>query len=163
MSKRGISPLIATVLIVGFTIALAAIVITWGQTFTRQLQQETETSSNQQIICATEVVFEITDACRLASPNVAFTVKNDGQRNIVEWRARYYDRADAVGQNTIATAVNSLAITTMNVNVAGPATWAGVKLVELIPVIKIENQNVVCVNNIQRFGDRGYEVVLPAC
>ena len=36
MSKRGISPLIATVLIVGFTIALAAMIITWGGNFCKE-------------------------------------------------------------------------------------------------------------------------------
>ena len=163
ISKRGISPLIATVLIVGFTIALAAIVITWGQSFTRQLQQGTEASSNQQIICATEVVFQITKACRAGTPNVSFIVKNDGTRNIVEWRARYYNGADNVGQSTITTPVNSLDIITIVDGVKAPATWAGVKLVELIPVIRIENQNVVCANNVQKFGDRAFEIVLPTC
>ena len=30
MEKKGISPLIATVLILGFTVALAAVIMTWG-------------------------------------------------------------------------------------------------------------------------------------
>ena len=30
MNKRGVSPLIATVLIIGFTVALAAMIFTWG-------------------------------------------------------------------------------------------------------------------------------------
>ena len=29
LNKKGISPLIATVLLIGFTVALAAVVITW--------------------------------------------------------------------------------------------------------------------------------------
>ena len=38
MDKRGISPLIATVLIIGFTVALAAVIITWGGRFILRLQ-----------------------------------------------------------------------------------------------------------------------------
>ncbi|MBU1246318.1 MAG: archaellin/type IV pilin N-terminal domain-containing protein [Nanoarchaeota archaeon] len=33
MGKRGISPLIATVLLIGFTIVLAALVFRWGDSF----------------------------------------------------------------------------------------------------------------------------------
>ncbi|MEK6826180.1 MAG: archaellin/type IV pilin N-terminal domain-containing protein, partial [Nanoarchaeota archaeon] len=40
-NKRGISPLIATVLIIGFTIALAALIITWGVSFVTQQTVET--------------------------------------------------------------------------------------------------------------------------
>ena len=37
MNKKGISPLIATVLILGFTVALAAIIMTWGTDFTKKI------------------------------------------------------------------------------------------------------------------------------
>lgn len=33
MRNKGISPLIATVLLLGFTVALAAIIMTWGKSF----------------------------------------------------------------------------------------------------------------------------------
>src|SRR3989344_5863859 len=46
MSKRGISPLIATVLIIGFTIILAAMVITWGsKLFHRTIEDSSEQSN----------------------------------------------------------------------------------------------------------------------
>jgi flagellin-like protein len=40
MNKKGISPLIATVLIIGFTVALAAIIMTWGTTFSDKWKLE---------------------------------------------------------------------------------------------------------------------------
>jgi len=36
-NKQGVSPLIATVLIIGFTIALAAVVMIWGETFLNEI------------------------------------------------------------------------------------------------------------------------------
>ena len=42
MKKRGISPLIATVLIIGFTIVLAAVVIQWGGFLVNKLKQDSE-------------------------------------------------------------------------------------------------------------------------
>ena len=46
MSKKGLSELITTVLIIGFTIVLAAVVMTWGGNFVRTLtQQQAETTT----------------------------------------------------------------------------------------------------------------------
>ena len=38
--KKGISPLIATVLVIGFTIVLAALVLTWGQDLFKDMQDD---------------------------------------------------------------------------------------------------------------------------
>jgi len=40
MNKKGISPLVTTVLIIAFTVALACIVMTWGGSFMRQQKEE---------------------------------------------------------------------------------------------------------------------------
>jgi len=42
MNPRGISPLIATVLIIGFTVALAAVIITWGSMFIQTTVESSE-------------------------------------------------------------------------------------------------------------------------
>ena len=42
MKKRGISPLIATVLIIGFTIVLAAAIFQWGGSLVNKLKQDSE-------------------------------------------------------------------------------------------------------------------------
>ncbi|MBS3147071.1 hypothetical protein J4471_05260 [Candidatus Woesearchaeota archaeon] len=55
LSKKGISPLIATVLLIGFTIVLAALVIRWGsELFSSQIK--TQTCDNEAtIICTSDV------------------------------------------------------------------------------------------------------------
>ena len=63
MKKRGISPLIATVLIIGFTVALAAIIMTWGQSFIKKTQETTTETTNIALICAQEVKPDIKEAC----------------------------------------------------------------------------------------------------
>ena len=42
INKKGITPLIATVLLIGFTVALAGIVITWGGGFVERIQSGTD-------------------------------------------------------------------------------------------------------------------------
>ena len=51
MNKKGISPLIATVLIIGFTVALAAIIITWGGQFIDTVTESTSEQSAVQLKC----------------------------------------------------------------------------------------------------------------
>src|SRR3989344_3325796 len=157
LNKRGISPLIATVLIIGFTIALAAVIISWGQTFTRQIQQETETSSNEQIACATEVVFDVTNGCQIVAGNqVKVIVKNDGSRIIDSFLIRSYQAADNVAQNSLSFATNGNGIPAFGIEseTYSPSyTLVGsTKMVELIPVVTIEGKQVTCSLNIKRYG-----------
>ena len=51
-NKKAISPLIATVLIIGFTIVLAAVVIQWGSQLVERLKGQTD------------INIEKTDACQ---------------------------------------------------------------------------------------------------
>jgi len=51
-SKKAISPLIATVLIIGFTIVLAAVVIQWGGQLVDQLKGQTQTSTELSLACS---------------------------------------------------------------------------------------------------------------
>jgi|GEM_PF-1918231 len=50
--KKGISPLIATVLIIGFTIVLAALVITWGGDLFKGIQDETGKTADLSTKCS---------------------------------------------------------------------------------------------------------------
>ncbi len=52
MNRRGISPLIATVLIIGFTVALAAVIITWGTRFVQQTQEDVDVSTQIGLACS---------------------------------------------------------------------------------------------------------------
>ena len=63
MEKKGISPLIATVLIIGFVIALAVIILTWSQTFTERLTETTELSVEEGQECLQNVNIKIRSVC----------------------------------------------------------------------------------------------------
>ena len=76
-NKKGISPLIATVLIIGFTIALALVIFAWGRTFTETLTKETGEKAEQQLSCSDLVSFEVKKACYKGS-DVEFTLENSG-------------------------------------------------------------------------------------
>ncbi|MFH7880902.1 MAG: hypothetical protein QXI09_02750 [Candidatus Aenigmatarchaeota archaeon] len=49
---KGISPFIAEVLLIGFTIAIAAIIITWSSGFTKTSSQTIQQQSETQLLCS---------------------------------------------------------------------------------------------------------------
>ena len=57
-NKKGISPLIATVLVIGFTILLAALVITWGTNLFKDTVADTQVNSDFSIACTTGLKLE---------------------------------------------------------------------------------------------------------
>lgn len=55
LNKKGISPLIATVLLIGFTIVLAALVFKWGGVLFKETTQSTGCESQGRISCTSAV------------------------------------------------------------------------------------------------------------
>lgn len=97
MGKKAISPLIATVLIIGFTVALAAVIMTWGQTFIKGMQETSDTSASKEMACATDVDVSV-DVCRenpvdgdpdqMGDDIVKFILKNNGKRDLSKTKLR---------------------------------------------------------------------------
>jgi len=74
--RKGVSPLIAGVLLIAFTLAVAAIVSGWLTAMTRTETQTIETGMRQQINC-TKALLEVVDAvCN--GTDVLVTVANIG-------------------------------------------------------------------------------------
>ena len=82
--KRGVSPLIATVMIVGFTIAIAALFWLWGSGTIDDSEKALYIEAGKQI-CATQVDFKVTD-CDAAT--FAATITNEGSVPITFFKFR---------------------------------------------------------------------------
>ncbi|MBS3155542.1 hypothetical protein J4404_03540 [Candidatus Woesearchaeota archaeon] len=84
MSKKGLSELITTVLIIGFTIVLAAVVMTWGGNFVRNLteqQAETTTTATNCLQMKFDIV-SVTIPIGATTTPVTFKVTNNGDKTI---------------------------------------------------------------------------------
>lgn len=57
--KEGVSPLIATVLLIAFTVALGAVVMNWGRGFVQTQTNEAEKTTQIKIGCATKVSLQV--------------------------------------------------------------------------------------------------------
>lgn len=82
MNKRGVSPLIATVLIIGLTIALAAVIIGFSQRFTSTTIEETAEGSAGALGCIRNVGIRLADASKLGQDKIRIRVENEKQADI---------------------------------------------------------------------------------
>lgn len=166
MKKKGISPLIATVLILGFTVALAAIIMTWGTAFTKKMQEQTEETANVQVTCATDVVFDIKSACEDPATDGTYklTIANNGNKKIDKFRIRFYKSADDV--RTVESTFGGDGISAFGIeSESKDSTYAAdeVKQIEAIPVITVGGKQITCAQNIDTFGDVDNPLVISNC
>ena len=95
--KKGISPLIATVLIIGFTIVLAALVITWGTKLFKTTVGETETTSKFSLACTTGLRLDATPKAFAGGNNLDVDLRNNNQdRTIGNFQFILYDSLGGV-------------------------------------------------------------------
>ncbi len=83
-NKKGISPLIATVLIIGFTIVLAALVITWGTKLFKTTVEETESASKFSVACSTGLKLEVLKADADNTNLATLKLRNNNQDRRVD-------------------------------------------------------------------------------
>jgi len=159
MKKKGISPLIATVLIIGFTVALAAIIITWSTGFTKKMQATTEETANIQVVCATDVVFDIKSVCATAT-SYKILIQNDGKESVTNWVIRFFrseNEVVSVDTRDLTGDFGVLAFGIKQLEITAPTTPVDYKekvtKVEVFPIIQKGGKDIVCSQNVDSYGE----------
>ncbi|MEK6861177.1 MAG: archaellin/type IV pilin N-terminal domain-containing protein [Nanoarchaeota archaeon] len=62
-NKKGISPLIATVLLIGFTVALAAVIMTWGLDYIKGTTKKVDETTEAKFKCVNDLSFDVRFLC----------------------------------------------------------------------------------------------------
>ena len=88
--KKGISPLIATVLLIAFTIAIAVIIMRWGTDFVKNITKSTEESTEMALKC-TDLKIEMSD---IDCTDNKLKLTNNGNIEIKSVKFRIYAAAD---------------------------------------------------------------------
>lgn len=167
MKKKGISPLIATVLIIGFTVALAAIIMSWGVDFVNIIKGKTTTMTDEQIICATDVNFDIKSVCKSGTNEYTLLIGNDGKIDIERWIIRFYSSETDVGTKEGTSDVN-VKLEKFRVGklvVTAPSEMNNpdkVNKIEAVPTIRVKGKELTCIQRIDSYGDE-YGSVISAC
>jgi len=55
LNKKAVSPLIATVLLIAFAVALGAVVMNWGRSYVETTAEYAERGSDIQILCSRDI------------------------------------------------------------------------------------------------------------
>ena len=170
-SKKGISPLIATVLIIGFTVALAAVIMTWGTKFTKDIQESTSSSANANMVCAQDVTLNIEKVCKRSDADLyKIVVSNEGNYDITDYRFKFYKNSNTVqtikrGDNANTQTIIKFGVAAIDTGVSGDggdletAYSDTLQKVELIPTVTLKDgSTLICSQSAASFGDVGADI-----
>jgi len=161
--KKGISSLIVSVLILGFTIVLVIVSMTWAQRVTTGIQEQTDEQINPQMICITEVEFKIKDFCMIPGGGYQISVENNGKRDIDKMIVRFYQSMDnvQVSTNTFPSGIQSYSLKTGTFYPEPGLT--SVKFVEAIPEIRAGEKSFTCPGSRQDYGSLYEGSIIKTC
>ena len=92
-NKKGVSPLIATVLLIAFAVALGAVIMNWGRGFVQDRTADVEKTTKIETSCALDVQLKVSEIggtpqmCYGGSGSAGyleFTLDNQGRKDIKE-------------------------------------------------------------------------------
>ena len=129
-SKKGISPLIATVLIIGLTVVLAALVAMWTTQFTKDTTKNVGAKSEQQLACIEDVSLNIKGSCA-GNGYYDITVENSGIKDVTALNIRLYASGTDVESKVDLANSNVPKFDVKVVRV--PTSKTGIKMIEIMP------------------------------
>lgn len=152
MQKKGISPLIATVLLIGSTIALAALVMVWAQDLFRDITKDENIRTQLLLKCNTEVKVSIPTQVKCVDPQLEVVIDNQNEADIHGFIFRVFKGEDEVqsieqdSNNFPNYPLNAFTRNKYLVDVQDGTM--GVTKLEIIPKIKMDNGEIkTCAQN----------------
>jgi flagellin-like protein len=109
MQSKGISPLIAAVLLIAFTIAIGVIVSTWSTTFTRDQVAGIETKSKTAVKCSESRFYFSNDSIVANGTRFTVRISNEGNVNLTNFLVYVTDKNNTLVSFTNITNSNSVA------------------------------------------------------
>ena len=141
-NKKGISPLIATVLLIGFSVALAAVVMTWGLDYIKASTDQVGDKTQEALKCATQLDFEIVSADCDTSEVV---IQNNGVIDIATITFRVHTGGD-ITPTTNEEPLQSLALKTYEVDLSGSS-----KVDAIASILGTSGQPILCKDAVEEF------------
>ncbi len=143
MSKKGISPLIATVLIVGLTIAMATAVMFWGRNLVESFQKDSELTAATQLACSQSVGLKVKTLC-YDGTNIKISLENTNQQEISGFNLRLRgSNSDQIAHEPPNTILPSLGIKTFSIPHSMEIV-GNIRAIDVIPKITFEEQSFFC-------------------
>ena len=145
--KKGISPLIATVLIIGFTIVLAAVIMQWGGSFVKGLTEKQAAQTELQTQCI-DLAFKITQVkLNKTDGNWTFDVVSEVNKEIAGFIPRILKNGEVISASlepSELSGISPLGGKTYSLIQTSPGIEDARYQISLLPEIIINNQKMAC-------------------
>ncbi|MFH1408798.1 MAG: archaellin/type IV pilin N-terminal domain-containing protein [Nanoarchaeota archaeon] len=148
-NKRGVSPLIATVLLIAFAVALGAVVMSWGRGYVNEQAKGVSESSDRDITCTTDVRLDWYERSRtkqvcFGDGFVWFMIENGPVKDIVDLRLIIDGDKDVFTNESILNQTFAKAdIKRFNISYDN-ATYGAVRQINIYPTVDINGNRVIC-------------------
>ena len=147
MPKKAVSPLIATVLVIGFAIALSGIMMTWGTSFVKDIQERSEKSSLKDIACTRDVGLNIKSATVLGN-KIKLVIENLGQMDIDKLNILLVG-SDGGDNIEIGSGISAGGIQSFSVAL-DPNKIGTFEQVEAMPSVTFEGEQIACKDAVDK-------------
>lgn len=152
-TKKGVSPLIATVLLIAFAVALGAVVMNWGRSYVENTAESVRQKSDRDIQCSQDVKLKFQSISNVPqicyggggeNGYIRFMIYNDGTVKVDSISVNIIGVSSIISNSSI----NGTAISVSNLlrkNVTYDYTSYGdIQLVKIVPHVTINGINTTC-------------------
>ena len=154
--KRGVSPLIATVLLIAFAVALGAVVMNWGRSYAQETADSVRQKSDIDVKCSIDVRLDVAkigstpQLCYGGQGTVGYieaTLLNTGSKDITAFRLTVLG-AGGVYTNTTLNGTTIPAAGAIFSNISYDYTRYGpIQQIRFIPEVSIGGVSTPCSGN----------------
>jgi len=167
MRKKGLSPLIATVILISIAVALGVIVLDWGRGYIKDTTKYAKDSYETSVACKMDVdldVVKIDGADQICYTNT--TPTNFVIDMIIENKGRVDVYGVEITTISVEKKINLTKLTDLNIKRANPhkfnithsdLTFENLSIIKIAPIISGEDEYILCNNKVLEVN--GVEVV----
>jgi flagellin-like protein len=154
-TKKGVSPLIATVLLIAFAVALGAVVMNWGRA---QLDPSNNKNLCSEVEINLEKINQMPNICYSNSENyVSFLLRNDGSLSVLKFRITLISEDQNTYNNVINQRIDSGETKRLQSNF--PSDLGKIQKVRISPILISDMDNPL--SNEQTCVDKSIEFLNP--
>lgn len=151
-SRKAVSPLIATVLLIAFAVALGAVVMNWGRSYVEDTAAFAKEKSSTEIKCSMDIrteIIKIGENSQICydedSETINFTIQNSGTARVDGMRVQAIGNASIVSLEINETFnIAEPRRKYMNYSLEGNGS---IQQVRFTPMITVEEKGVWCAQN----------------
>lgn len=145
INKKGVSPIIATVLLIAFAVALGAVVMNWGKGFVENTAKTTEEKTNLELACQQELQLSVKKISNIpkicydsGNKYVEVMLENSGTVNITGMQYALFDSTgdSAILKNTTLSVGPGEVTRKVKIYYNDTTLSGSIVQIEFIPMIK---------------------------